>query len=94
MANQWEAEPFGKLEIPPERKASQQFRWTAPAPVNLSGTCAEWVQIQHGVTLKDVLIDTSQRFQGSVITQRVTHRRELTIVNAPILVFLLNENGS
>lgn len=92
MANQWEAEPFGKLEIPAERKASQQFRWTAPAPIGLSGTCGDWVQVQHGITLRDVLIDTSERYQGTVLTQRVTHRRDLTIVNAPVLVFPLNED--
>jgi hypothetical protein len=89
---EWVAVNRQDLKVPPERSATQRFRFTAPAPIGLSGSCAEWIAgAGGGVTLHDVLIDTSQRVHGTTLEYRVTHRRELTIIGAPIVVFPIND---
>lgn len=90
MINEWTADPDQQLEIPADITQRQRYRFSVPAPISLSGTCAEWVAVQSGAILKDALVDTSERAHGLMLKKRVTHRRELAIVNAPIVVILLD----
>lgn len=92
---QWESnDPRASLPIPKEKLDAQRFRWTAPTPVGLSGTCAGW-SVRDGayVQLRNVLVDTSHRYQGTMLNKRVTHHDELNVVHAPVLIFPLKGAG-
>jgi hypothetical protein len=85
--NEWVSEdPHAKLNIPEERTATQKFRWSAKE-LSLSGTCARFKVLINGLAVFDALVDTSERFQGTVLKKRVTHRTELYFVGTPVLIF-------
>lgn len=92
MANEWSAVDRRELTVPAELRAIQRYRFTSPAPIGLTGSCAEWVYVQGGVTLRDALLDTSQRVHGTVLEWRITHRREVTIIGAPVVVFPMSDD--
>jgi hypothetical protein len=91
---QWESDdPRARLDIPAARTATQRYRWSAPAPIGLAGTCAEYVLQDGAVTLRDVLTDTSERIHGTTLTKRVTWRSTLTIIG-PLAVFSMGEEAA
>jgi len=90
-ANEWTGAPGERdAPVPPARAATQRYRWSAAAPISLHGTCAHWEVLAAGILiLHDVLVDTSQRFRGTMLEARVTARREL-VVAGPMIVFPFN----
>jgi hypothetical protein len=88
--DEWESDnPHAILEIPLERTQTQRFKFTAK-DAGLSGTCAMYELVLHGIELTDVLIDTSERFQATILKKRVTHRASVLIVNTSIVIFPFN----
>jgi hypothetical protein len=95
MQYEWKTEdPKGKLGIPEELLATQQYRWTAtPREVGLRGTAASYETILGGVRLLEVLVDTSERIGQTIMIKRVTFRAELLLLGAVgVIIFPFNSD--
>ena len=79
-------DPHARLNIPADRTATQRFRWSAKE-LGLTGTCAEFEALLNGLRVTDALVDTSERYQGTLLKKRVTHRAELYLLNTPVVIF-------
>lgn len=91
--HEWESnDPFARLIVPAERLATQRYKFSAPNGVGLSGTCADFLIEPNHVRLKDVLIDTSERYQGTVLKQRVTHRTWLVLAHTAVVLYSLHQD--
>jgi hypothetical protein len=86
--NEWTADdPFAVLSVPKERLATQRYTFSTPNGIGLHGTCADFEIQPAAVRLKDVLIDTSERYQGTVLKKRVTHREWLLLTQIAVVIF-------
>lgn len=91
--NEWaNDDPRGPLGVPAERLATQRYKWVAQKDMGLNGTCADYELQLHAVKLTDVLIDTSERFQSTVLKRRVTHRPELVLAQTAVVIFPLHHD--
>lgn len=81
QVREWEAEPGQKLEIPAELTQLMAYRGTLTlAKEVVHFEAGFYVILGPGwVKLRDVLVDTSERYQGITLKRRVTFRPEMIV---------------
>ncbi len=85
--SQWDAPIGERVRVPDDIAARMRWRFYGwIGTMRVSGLCRAYKQRRDEVVLTDVLIDTSDRINGFVTKQRLTHRDELRFLRVPLVL--------
>lgn len=94
IEGQWEADPNGKLNVPQKIKSKMRFKLVySMGTSTMFGYCRTFsAKIGGKVTVKDALVDTSDRYSGITMRKRFTYHAVLHFVNAPLQFIPLSKS--
>lgn len=91
-SRQWEAEPGQKVDIPEDLVGDLNYKVLFYQGSSFSvAWCREQYYHDGVLSLFDAVIDTSDRYQGTVLKKRLTYRPLVKLMGVQAMIFTLDK---